>query len=513
MKKLLLLFVFCMGITFIHSCQDDENPPPPPDLEFSLDREVDKVYERIIKQQYSINVLDLLTAPIDEKTGIIKFDSRITSWDQTILNDPKYDRILLVPASVTGYPDTAYLKYGKLDFTVSGTDDKFRIIQYYNPEKRDFTYEEFNNDPKLIVDYFDLLNQSNVLLHGLFIKSNSFEKSFDSRTGETYIITGTGPVRIANATNIVLDGCVVENSLSGIRLFNISNCYIQNNSFRDKVNAPADLGSLQLTAYANMVSENNRIVNNVFKNLTDGVALTYNHKFGQQPPFPDNSQTGIVRSNLIAGNIILITKDIIQERACSKSRIVGEDGEPFLYDCSCAEGGFDVKTGMGSDDMRFANIFENNVLYGFRPTNAECGGTGDSGTGFVLHNNANGHIIRENLFYDMTIAFSIEGPQPDKFPVATGAKNIQIYGNVVANLVDVWEGASVEVPDGGVTFRFSNNLDSKTANIGIYNNIVYNAPHVFSFTTEKKAEEYLTAFVGKGNKFRKITKSEVLTLN
>jgi hypothetical protein len=86
-------------------------------------------------------------------------------------------------------------------------------------------------------------------------------------------------------------------------------------------------------------------------------------------------------------------------------------------DTACAENAIDIKTNWpstappGSADEWY--LIEHNRMWGFRPTDTRCGGTGSAGSTIVIHwPRSRGILIRHNVLWDGPIGYTVSKDAP-----------------------------------------------------------------------------------------------------
>lgn len=145
-----------------------------------------------------------------------------------------------------------------------------------------------------------------------------------------------------------------------------------------------------------------------------------------------------VSDHVIAGNEMYATPDYYTDCRGNRRR----DGL-----CSCTEMGFVAKGAAFSD--RWLR-FENNVLFGFRPTDATCGGTGSSGAAVDL--GSGGNLVRNILMTGNVIFDSALG-------IYLGEKvdHVVVTDNVLYGITQL-TAAPGTLPGSGVSFTYASDL-------------------------------------------------------
>jgi Right handed beta helix region len=106
------------------------------------------------------------------------------------------------------------------------------------------------------------------------------------------------------------------------------------------------------------------------------------------------------RDTVIADNHLYLSPKLIQP-----------DGR------ACAENGFDFKGGSRV-------LVKNNVLYGFRPTDRTCGGSGSQGSAMIFHVEANNYVVDGNRAYNVPSCYDI------KKTATQGGREIDVHYNL-----------------------------------------------------------------------------------
>lgn len=369
---------------------------------------------------------------------IIYPDRGCSSWEECGLNDPSIRYFLITPGD--------YVDWGTLEFTASGTEKERRILRYYNPTTKDPYHPEhpvkLAEKPELevVVENLRLIGTSYWVFHGL---------TFRGRASNKKGFTGGLVNQIGfDANHNIINFCLFEKFLGAgaMRIFQSHYNTVQNSVVRDKgADIGVDIGGIGISAFWQQEARGNRIVNNEIYNVTDAIGLIYNvNKNGEN----ERAQMGAVPGTIIENNDFYIEKSMYSYK----------DGEEW----SCAEDGLDFKTGTKSTKAEDRVLILNNRIWGHRPTDQSCGGSGSSGSGIVIHRDASNMLIRGNIIFDVAQGVSIYGKNK-KYP-EEAVENIALVNNLLYDMRDVVDG------------NFNSGLAMKlTSSVDVYYNTVVNA--------------------------------------
>lgn len=290
------------------------------------------------------------------------------SWTDCGINNKKYRHFLIMPGD--------YRKWGILKIRTSGNAEQPKIISYYNP-KLDKPYAEklpintpLSPQHHVILEAFDIVEADHWILNGLTFSGNS-EKNKRGKVGGRYS-------RFAvYANHNIINRCLFEgvvNHPSNIRIsFSDYNC-IQNSIVRNLI-GDDQVGILLKGEKSRAIG--NRIINNEIYDCNDGIQLTYSTSF---------APNGYLSGTIIENNDIYLTP-----KAYSKQK----------NGFACAENAIDIKMGGESAKPEDIVLILKNRIWGFRPTDTNCGGSGSLGRGIGLHLQANNIILKDNICFDL----------------------------------------------------------------------------------------------------------------
>ena len=385
----------------------------------------------------------------DRNVKIIYPDKGCSSWQECGLNDPNISYFLLTPGD--------YTDWGSLQLTASGTANKRRIIRYYNPKAAN-PYNPGHpvsfagqKGMEVQLENFRLDGGDYWVLHGLTFRGKGFSKKG---------YTGGLPNTIKHgADHNIINYCLVEKVLGAIavRLFSSSFNHIQNCVVRDKIRGPGvDMGGIGVSAGYQQESRGNCIVNNEIYNMTDGSGTVRNVN---RKGILEKSQIGECPGTVIENNDIYITPDLYVQK-----------GDEMW---ACAEDGLDIKQGTTSDDPKDRFRIINNRMWGFRPTDRSCGGSGSTGAGIVIHRDARNLLIEGNIIFDVAQGVTVFGVNK-KYPDER-VENVAIINNLFYDIV-----SACDAPTCGQAMRLAVGVDA-------YYNTVANARQLL-FVKENRTE-------------------------
>ena len=361
-----------------------------------------------------------------------------SSWEECGLNDPSVRYFLITPGD--------YVGWGTLELTESGTEQNRRILRYYNPALANPYEPEHpvkmagNAKKEVVLESLRMIGTDYWVFHGLSFRGRASTKK--GHTGGKVNQIGY------EADHNIINFCLFEKFVGAgaMRIFQSNYNTVQNCVIRDKgADIGVDIGGIGISAFWQKEARGNRIVNNEIYNVTDAVGLVYNvNKKGNK----ERAQMGSVPGTIIENNDFYI--------------------EPSMYsykgdeEWSCAEDGLDFKTGTKSLKAADRVQIINNRIWGHRPTDQTCGGSGSTGSGIVIHRDASNMLIKGNIIFDVAQGVSIFGKNK-KYPEEM-VENIALVNNLFYDMRDVIDG------------NFNSGLAMKlTSSVDVYYNTVVNA--------------------------------------
>jgi hypothetical protein len=380
---------------------------------------------------------------------IIYPDKGCNSWDACGLNERKYRYFLITPGD--------YTAWGQLQLTQSGTAREKRILRYFNPNAKQPYHPSHpaqladTGGEEVVLEALQFDGADHWVFHGLTFRGNGVNKRG---------YRGGMPTQFKpDSDHNLINYCLFEKflAIAAIRMMNCDYNCIQNCVIRDKIQGiGVDMGGIGISARPEAESRGNRIINNEIYNLTDAIGLIYNTDSKGNTEF---DQKGFVPGTIIENNDFYIEKSLYT--------IV--DGE----ERACAENAVDFKAGAGSDRPEDRILFLNNRMWGFRPTDQSCGGSGSAGSGILLHMDASNYLLKGNIVFDVSQGVAVMG-RHKLYPDAK-VENIAFVNNLIYDVKDVapWNYNS------GVAFRLDTGIDA-------YYNTVRKAKQVV-YLNEKRA--------------------------
>ncbi len=332
-----------------------------------------------------------------------------SSWKEAGINDGRWSYFLITPGD--------YRSWGPLVLKRSGSARARRILRYYDPKSRR-PYDpphpvHMSGDAKreVLLESFETAGADYWVLHGLTFRGKASKKR--GLQGGL-----TSKMKPGSDYNII-DYCLFERflGLAAIRILQANHNLIQRCVFRDKVEGVGvDMGGIVISAREGEEARGNLIVGNEFYNLSDAVGLLYNvPRKGNRAA---NAQTGSVPATVIENNDIYIQPRLYVQKS---------DGE-----WACAEDGLDIKVGTKSTRPEDQIRILNNRIWGFRPTDQSCGGSGSTGVGILLHRQASNILIKGNIIFNTAQGIVVFGDNPKK--PGEKVENITIENNLIYDI-------------------------------------------------------------------------------
>jgi hypothetical protein len=434
--KLLKILLAC-SLFIVVSCEDDSTPTPPidpppvdtinpPDTIVTPPTDTSSIIfgeiEGMIRKENSVGFLPEYTNVMF--IGEMMF---LASEYYTYVENYYYlnKQIVYPPSHPQGIKSWDELYSSRFnEFLLSNGD--YRSLGVFNPPSstvkriiralntptihvaRSLTFDReyfYVAEPKehVILEAFDFTNVNNWI-----VKDVVFAGMSDERKG----IPGPPISHIEGDDNIITH-CAFPNIISyGIGLKNANNNVIQCNYFRaKKAHYFPGFGGDLAAVVIRETSEGSR--DNV-------VIMNEGHNLGDFLGTP-NLRDYDPKSPKLPGTIV--STNWIWSDEWLRHEIDG-------MVVTCSEDGIDLKTGGLPNDPMYIS---NNMIWGHRPTNPECGGTGSSGAGIVLHNDVQHIELFGNIIWDVTGGFIVFGHNK-KFPNAE-TKNVDIYNNLIYDIV------------------------------------------------------------------------------
>ncbi len=332
-----------------------------------------------------------------------------SSWEEAGINDARWNYFLIMPGD--------YRAWGPLVLRRSGSARARRILRYYNPSLRTpYTPPHpvkmaGDVEREVLLESFEMQGADYWVLHGLTFRGKASKKR--GLQGGL-----TSKIKPGSDYNII-DFCLFEQflGLAAIRILQANHNLIQRCVFRDKVEGlGVDMGGIVISAREGQEARGNLIVGNEFYNLSDAVGLLYNVPRKGNPAA--NAQTGSVPATVIENNDIYIEPRLYRQKS---------DGE-----WACAEDGLDIKVGTKSARPEDRIRILNNRIWGFRPTDQSCGGSGSTGVGILLHRQASNILIKGNIIFNTAQGIVVFGDNPKK--PGEKVENIAIENNLIYDI-------------------------------------------------------------------------------
>ncbi len=332
-----------------------------------------------------------------------------SSWEEAGINDERFRYFLIEPGDYRGW--------GPLVLKRSGALHAPRILRYYDPRVRD-SYRPPHpvrladgDGREVLLESFEFFGADYWVLHGLTFRGKASRK----RGLQGGLTSKMKP----GSDHNIIDYCLFERFLgiAALRILQSNDNLIQRCVFRNKTEGMGvDMGGIVISARAGGEARGNRIVDNEFYNLTDAVGLQYN--VPRKGNRESNAQTGSVPATVIENNDIYLEPRLYREK---------EDGE-----WACAEDGLDIKVGSKSNKPEDRILVLGNRIWGFRPTDQSCGGSGSTGVGILLHRQASNILIKDNIIFNTAQGIVVFGENPKK--PGEKVENITIENNLICDM-------------------------------------------------------------------------------
>ena len=261
------------------------------------------------------------------------------------------------------------------------------------------------------------------------------------------VIAGIGST-VRDCNNIVWDNCLFENPANGLfRIVNSNYCTFQDCVVRRAPKIRGDRSGIGFQATRDSESRGNVVVNCEFYDLTDGIGTPASYRPGTMPG--PNDLVGPVPGLVIYGNHFYLTEYSYPD--------------PVGRLTACAENALDFKVGGTSWNEGDYVVVENNIMHGYRPTDQDCGGTGDAGGCITVHRNTKYLQITRNIMFDSGYGVAVY-PEKADYP-AEKVQDIVVTNNLFYRMVDAAGNTTVN----GIALR------SAVDDVVFWNNTVIDA--------------------------------------
>jgi hypothetical protein len=155
---------------------------------------------------------------------------------------------------------------------------------------------------------------------------------------------------------------------------------------------------------------NTKILNNEFRDCNDGILLA-NH--------PDQGYQLDYRGTIIDHNHIYVDREVYTD---------GRGNPDTLGIRAFTENAIDLKG--GSEDPDNPVVVSNNILWGFRRTDTNGGGSGSAGSAIAGHYHVKNVVIKNNLIFNANRGITFADPAGMEFSV----ENAIISGNILYDI-------------------------------------------------------------------------------
>lgn len=285
-------------------------------------------------------------------------------WDD--INDAAYRVFCVAPGDYRGI--------GNLYLDADGTSAAPRYVRYYDPSQP--------TDERHPVQ--QAASERAIIATVVFADASYWVFDRLTVTGDWEVVRFD-----AGSEHNVLNRVLVETSAVMVRHGAHDNT-VQNSVLRNAPKVPGgDRVCMVLSGSNNdndVVIHGTRIVNNEIYDCTDGIQAwrvggsTHPIDFG---------------GTIIDQNDIYLTDGMYTD--CNGN--LDPQG-----DCACAENAIDLKAA-GTDSTNYLQV-SNNRMWGFKPTDTACGGTGSGGAASVVHMTANYTLYQGNIIWNVPRAMT-----------------------------------------------------------------------------------------------------------
>jgi len=320
--------------------------------------------------------------------------------DWSHINDTDKKYFFVIPGDYSHIGNTDYTGlYGRIVITASGTATDKRYIILHNG----------NNMHPGKLNYNQLAKVGFVFQDANYwvIDRMSYWES----------ATVLNPIQIKNSDHNIINRYFMHNVGNGIYIYpgsdntTIQNCRIE----RDDISIYHDRAGIGLfnNAQDNISIKNTKVVNNEVRNFVDGIQ-TIRQNFNT---IANNNFEGTI----IDHNHFYIDNTVYTD--CNGNH--DPNGN-----CAYAENGMDFKVGSENPDNPM--IISNNIMWGFKQsdaTNSDLGGS--SGGAISIHYNVNHTIMSNNIAFNANIGVSIAGPTN-----GYAMRNSKIEHNIFYNITN-----------------------------------------------------------------------------
>lgn len=322
---------------------------------------------------------------------------------------PEYGPVQFIGPSIKSWSEM--IDSGKKAFVLSSGDYRHLGVLELNGLD-DVTiisnYDDQNDYP--VIEAVSLRNCRNIY----------FSKLRHSGIGKTIqgIKAGIGST-VRDCEKITWNLCVFENPANGLfRVLDSNYCTFQRCIFRRAPEIRGDRSGVGFSATRDKESRGNVVAACEFYDLTDGVGAPASYAPNTMPG--PNDIVGPVPGLKIVGNHFYLTEYSYPD--------------PVARLTACAENALDFKVGGTSWHRADQVLVAYNIMHGYRPTDQNCGGTGDAGGCVTIHRHAQYIRITDNVMFDTGYGVAVY-PEKDEYPYET-VKEIVIENNLFHRMVN-----------------------------------------------------------------------------
>jgi hypothetical protein len=465
----LLSFLFILVVFFsLFSCEDEgviiDNPDP---IDTVI---VDPIDTTVVDTFYRGYIEGLRVQNsvgyVPPSTNFMVIDGiryNTSEHEYLFVEDVDGDSLIVYPPNHPNGLSSWDVVYNSTETNIFLTNGDYRSLGLFEPNfepnarkiLRAYTQPRIHTARGLVFDddlFYVPSPEEHVILEGFQLEYSSnwsfYQLVFAGMSDERNGVAGPFVNSIRYSDNVIVSDCSFPNIIkAGIRIFEGNYNLIQRNYFRAKkahffAGFGGDLAGVVIREIKR--SQGNIITMNESHNMGD---------FFGSPNLNNYDPTSEKLPNTIVSNNWIWTDEFM--------RHLDENGNIV----TCSEDGLDLKTG-GLPNMPM--LISGNIIWGHRPTNQECGGSGSSGAGIVIHNDVKDLIVQNNIIFDVYVGMTMFGHNK-KFP-NTESKRILVDNNLFCHLPNY-----TIIGRENVGLAISTNTDSTT----FINNSIISANHVF----------------------------------
>lgn len=388
----------------------------------------------------------------EDKADVKIITPNITSWDQADFNNPDIKLWLLIPAD--------YSHLGPMLLTAQGDENSIKVIRPYYIN---------NNNPYKLIHGSKVENESEeIIIDGIIFENaaywtvSSVTIGGENTYSDKFNVYGSYGVKMIDEShhNIVVNSLFKQWAGNGaaVTISNSHHNLIQHCLFKDPFALGPDTGGVLLFATKNKEARGNMILASEFYNVADAVGMTFGTGQG------DLQKIGEVPATIIANNDMYYD-ETHPAWMTIRNQLV------YVEETICGENAIDIKNGTSSTDPLDKIIIAFNRMWGYRPTDQTCGGSGSGGEAIVIHLNAKNILVYENIIYDAVMGIYVKQGKEINGVIAE-TENIAIVNNLIFGMVN-------PIPDFSETYGGIGIVTTSEFNFQMYFNTIHSTDKAF----------------------------------